>query len=243
MLAVLGAVAAGRISDVMTWSMGVPGQCATMSAGKPILLADLDEAQCHALAELTTPIAYTGVVGPDRTAAWFADRASELGVKFLAPIPQGILGLTGKPTYPGCPGHSRRVSADDAELLADWIAAFMREATPHDSIPSRERLLNLASEGRHLLWIVDERPVSMATIARRTRNAAAINGVYTPPELRARGYAGSVTAAVAEQIFAEGRSIACLYVDLRNPYSNRCYAKIGFTRVCDSMHVACAVVA
>jgi predicted GNAT family acetyltransferase len=238
MLAVLGALAAGRISAVATWSLGAPGQCATMSAGHPILLADLDEAQCHALAELTTQLAYAGVVGPDRTAGWFADRAGELGAKFLAPIPQAILGLTSKPNYPGCPGHVRQVTADDAELLADWIAAFMREATPHDSIPSRERLLNLASEGRHLLWVVDEQPVSMAVIARRTRNAAAISGVYTPPELRARGYAGSVTAAVAEQIFAEGKSMACLYADLRNPYSNRCYAKIGFTRVCDSMHVA-----
>jgi predicted GNAT family acetyltransferase len=214
-----------------------------MSAGKPILLADLGEAQCHALAELTTQLAYAGVVGPDRTAAWFADRASALGAKFLVPIPQGILGLAGKPTYPGCAGHSRRVTADDAELLADWIAAFMREATPHDPIPSRERLLNLASEGRHLLWIVDGRPVSMAAIARRTRNAAAINGVYTPPDLRAHGYAGSVTAAVAEQIFAEGRAMACLYVDLRNPYSTRCYAKIGFTRVCDSVHIVRSVVA
>ena len=33
---------------------------------------------------------------------------------------------------------------------------------------------------------------------------------------------------------AEGRDTACLYVDLRNPYSSRCYAKIGFTPVCPS---------
>jgi hypothetical protein len=49
-------------------------------------------------------------------------------------------------------------------------------------------------------------------------------------------YAGSVTAAVADAIFAEGRSMACLYVDLRNPYSRRCYAKIGFTPVCRSWY-------
>ncbi len=71
---------------------------------------------------------------------------------------------------------------------------------------------------------------------RRTRHAGAIAGVYTPPNLRGRGYAGSVTAAVVDAIFAEGRSTACLYVDLRNPYSSRCYAKIGFTPVCRSWY-------
>lgn len=74
----------------------------------------------------------------------------------------------------------------------------------------------------------------MAGIVRRSRGAAAIAWVYTPPELRGRGYAGSVTAAVVEKIYAEGRKIACLYTDLRNPASNRCYAKIGFKPVCDS---------
>ena len=38
------------------------------------------------------------------------------------------------------------------------------------------------------------------------------------------------------RIYAEGRKIACLYADLRNPASNRCYAKIGFSPVCGSMH-------
>jgi hypothetical protein len=40
----------------------------------------------------------------------------------------------------------------------------------------------------------------------------------TPPELRGRGYAGSVTAALVERIYAEGKSFACLYTDLRNPF-------------------------
>jgi predicted GNAT family acetyltransferase len=238
MLTVLAALTAGRISAVTTWSLGAPGQCATMSAGWPILLADLDETQCHGLAELTAALDFVGVVGPDRTAVWFAKRATELGVKFLAPIPQTILSLAGKPNYPGSPGQARHTTAEDAELLADWITAFMREAIPHDTVPSRERLLSIAGEGRHLFWIVGGRPMSVATIVRRTRNAAAISTVYTPPEFRGRGYAGSVTAALVEQIFSEGRSAACLYADLRNPFSNRCYTKIGFTRVCDSMHVA-----
>jgi predicted GNAT family acetyltransferase len=128
------------------------------------------------------------------------------------------------------------VTADDAPLFADWMVAFAAEAVPHDPPPVRERLERTAGEGRYLFWIVDGEPVSIAGIARRTRNAAAISGVYTPPALRRRGYAGAVTAAVVERAYAEGKGIACLYTDLRNPFSNRCYAKIGFEPVCASLN-------
>jgi predicted GNAT family acetyltransferase len=76
----------------------------------------------------------------------------------------------------------------------------------------------------------------MAGIARRLRISAGIRAVYTPPELRGHGYAGSVTAAMVERIYAEGRKMACLYADVSNPASTRCYTKIGFAPVCKSMH-------
>ena len=240
-LAMLAAIANGQASNVVTWSLGSPGQCAIMLPGRPILLTDLDHAQCRSLAEATVRLDYPGVVGPEWTAHWFARHATNCGIKFLEPIPQRIHSLTAKPSYPGVPGHARHTTAADAGVVADWITSFSREATPHDVVPPREQLEAVAAQGRYMLWIVDETPVSMAAIVRRTRNAAAIAVVYTPPPLRGRGYAGSVTAAVAEQAFAEGKSIACLYTDLRNPFSNRCYAKIGFKPVCDAAHFPRAV--
>jgi predicted GNAT family acetyltransferase len=95
-------------------------------------------------------------------------------------------------------------------------------------------LEKMAGEGRHTFWVVAGEPVAMAGIARRTRSAGAISAVYTPPPMRGRGFAGSVTASVAERLFAEGKSAVCLYTDLRNPASNRCYARIGFEPYCDS---------
>ncbi|MEJ2229095.1 MAG: GNAT family N-acetyltransferase [Alphaproteobacteria bacterium] len=53
---------------------------------------------------------------------------------------------------------------------------------------------------------------------------------------RGRGHAGSVTAALVERLFATGRTMVCLYTDLRNISSNRCYANIGFKPVCDAWH-------
>jgi GNAT superfamily N-acetyltransferase len=233
-LAALSRLAGDTPPEMQYWSLGEPGQCAIKAPGYPILLGELTAAQCHALAEATLTLDYQGVVGADDTARWFVERATELGLGFIEPIPQQILALRNKPSYPGVPGHARHVGADDAPLFGEWTIAFLREAVPHDPLPSPDQLAQSAASGRFQFWIVDGEPVSMAGIVRRTRHAAAIAAVYTPPELRGRGYAGSVTAAVVDAIFAEGRNTACLYVDLRNPYSTRCYAKIGFAPVCPS---------
>lgn len=116
------------------------------------------------------------------------------------------------------------------------MLVFLDEAVPHDPKPSRRQLETGAGDGRYSFWTVRGHPVSMAGIIRRTRHVAAISCVYTPPQHRGRGYAGSVTAAVAERIFAEGKAAACLYTDDRNPFSNRCDARIGFEPDCGSLH-------
>ncbi len=235
-LPILDRLALDPPPNLRRWSLGASGACAAQSPGYPIVLGELTQAQCRALAEETRDLDYPGVVGPEQTAPWFAERAIELGLTFLEPIPQQIHVLRAKPSYPGAPGHARVISPAEVELFADWTTAFMREAIPHDLPPSRERLAQIAAEGRHQFWIVEGEPAAMAGIVRRTRHAAAIAGVYTPLSLRGRGYAGSVTAAVVEHIFAEGKTAACLYTDLRNPASNRCYAKIGFEPACRSWH-------
>jgi predicted GNAT family acetyltransferase len=201
-----------------------------------IVLGALDEGQCRKLAELTAHTDYPGVIGPDLTARWFTDRAQELGLRFLEPQLQQIYSISDKPRYPGARGHARPVAIEDAALLADWLIAFHREADPHHPLPPRDELERGAGEDRFLFWSDNGQPVSMAGIVRRLEHSAAIAAVYTPPELRRRGYAGSATAATVERIYAEGRKIACLYADLRNPASKRCYTRIGFTPVCKSLH-------
>ena len=108
--------------------------------------------------------------------------------------------------------------------------------TPHDPAPQPENIQQAAKSGRYLFWIVDGEPVAVAAIVRSLRTVSAIGAVYTAPEKRGRGYAGSVTAALCERIFADGKSAACLYTNLANPFSNRCYAKIGFKPYWDSWH-------
>jgi predicted GNAT family acetyltransferase len=56
--------------------------------------------------------------------------------------------------------------------------------------------------------------------------------VYTPPELRGRGYASALTAALTEQLL-QRRRFCYLYTDLANPTSNSIYRRIGYRPVTD----------
>jgi RimJ/RimL family protein N-acetyltransferase len=223
--------------ELRLWTLGAPGQCAMQTSPRnAIILGDLTAAQCRSFADDTLGLDYPGVVGIDQTPGWFVERAVERGLKFPESVPQQIYALRDKPFYPDAGGAARLVEASDIELFETWMTAFIKEAVPHDALPSREGLEKTIAQRRYQFWTVDGQPVAMAGIVRRTRHAAAIAGVYTPPELRRRGYGGSATAAVAEAVFAEGRTAACLYADLRNPASNRCYAKIGFVPLCKAWH-------
>jgi predicted GNAT family acetyltransferase len=236
-LGLLGRLLDTEQPDVRLWTLGAPGECAMQTSPRnAIILGNLSAAQCRAFAAATRDFDYPGVVGLDGIAPVFAAHAAACGVIFAEPVPQLIQALREPPTYPGAGGTARPVEPTDIALFEAWNVAFVREATPHDRPPSRQGLERTIADRRYQFWIVDGEPVSMAGIVRRTRHAAAIAGVYTPPALRRRGYAGAVTAAVVEAVFAEGRTTACLFSDLRNPASNRCYAKIGFKPVCRAWH-------
>lgn len=217
------------------WTLGGPGECAVQTAGWPIVLGALSKEQCEALAELTRDLEYPAAVGSGETALWFSARAQQLGIAFADKIPQQIQALRDVPVMPCVPGSARQACGDDFGVFRSWTLAFMAEAVPHDPVPGDDAVRKkLADSGAHWLWIADGVPVSIATIGRRLKSAASIGPVFTPPEHRNKGYAGAATAAAVQAIFSQGRTAACLYTDLRNPASNRCYAKLGFRPICNS---------
>jgi RimJ/RimL family protein N-acetyltransferase len=216
--------------------LGASGHCAIQSPGRAILLGNLEREECRELVQTIRGRHCPGVVGAGETAHWFAEEARTAGVRFADPIPQRLHVLSGPPHYPAADGSARKAGTADAPLLFEWLTAFHREAVPHDPPPEKTNVENLLSGGRFLFWTSAGKPVSVAAISRRLRQTAGIAPVYTPPEHRNKGYAGSVTAALVERIFAEGKTSACLYTDLRNPMSNRCYARIGFRPYCDAWH-------
>jgi ribosomal protein S18 acetylase RimI-like enzyme len=216
------------------WSLDRPGACAIRTPGRGLLLGELSESEARQFARETSALDYPTVQGTGDTANWFIAEAETLGLRFKPDKVMRIQALSRQPTRPAVPGSPRRPTVEDTALLMMWWLAFIHDADLLTPRPQLEDIDRAVRTDRYWLWTVDGQPVSMAALMRRTRDCGSIAPVYTPPEFRGRGFAGAVTATAVDQIFAEGRRTACLYVDVTNAASNRCYAKLGFTTVCES---------
>jgi predicted GNAT family acetyltransferase len=94
------------------------------------------------------------------------------------------------------------------------------------------------AEGDFLLWFDAEGvPVSVAGFTPIVAGTARIGPVYTPPELRGRGYAGAVTAAAGQTLRDRGAAEVLLFTDLANPTSNALYQRIGYRAVTDRVRL------
>ncbi|MDP8927425.1 MAG: GNAT family N-acetyltransferase, partial [Actinomycetota bacterium] len=66
-----------------------------------------------------------------------------------------------------------------------------------------------------------------------TPNGIRVGPVYTPPDLRNRGYASALVASLTQRELDAGRSFCFLYTDLANSTSNKIYQRIGYEPVTD----------
>jgi len=133
------------------------------------------------------------------------------------------------------PGQLRLPTADDFERVVEWIQAFHKDAHIQDDLESAELLARgKMQNGDLFLWENESgKAVSMAAKARPTRHGITVNLVYTPAELRGRGYATACVASLSQQLLDEGYQFCTLFTDLSNPVSNHIYEKIGYTAVAD----------
>jgi predicted GNAT family acetyltransferase len=141
--------------------------------------------------------------------------------------------LTSVDLLPPTSGMLRGATLADLDLVAGWISEFEAEALaavmPQSTKASAERRI---AAGEIHLWC-DPQPRTMAASARPTKRAIAVNGVYTPPRWRRRGYATACVAALSELLLARGFEFCVLYTDLANPTSNGIYTRIGYRPVRD----------
>jgi hypothetical protein len=139
-------------------------------------------------------------------------------------------------------GRPRPATRADRPLLIEWWRAFgieaLGEAEPDEAAVARSVDHKLSdTAGGIALW-EDGRPVSAVGFGSPTPSGIRIGPVYTPPELRGRGYASALTAHVSAEQLAAGRRFCFLYTDLSNPTSNKIYLEIGYERVCESVEYA-----
>jgi len=137
------------------------------------------------------------------------------------------------PLHPPAPGQARTASAQDTALLLAWLDAFHDEAGPQGPNES-ERLVNdRIGFGGLVLWEHHGRPVSLAGRNRAAAGQARIGPVYTPPELRGRGFGGAATVAITRAALDDGAEGVVLFTDLANTASNTLYQRLGYRPVSD----------
>jgi len=134
------------------------------------------------------------------------------------------------------PGSLRPATENDAGRIVRWMVAFQQEAAPNSPRPSPDMTHARIAEGDVFLWD-DGGPVSMAVKTRPTRHGISVSWVYTPPELRRRGYATACVAALSRQLLDAGFDYCTLFTDLSNPTSNAIYQQIGYRPVCDYQEI------
>ena len=138
-----------------------------------------------------------------------------------------------QPPDPHPPGQARTALEEDRDLLLAWLDAFYDEAGPEGPRESRRVVDDRLAFGGLVFWEHDGAPVSLAGWAKPAAGLARIGPVYTPPELRGRGFGAAVTAAVTQAALDGGAGGVLLFTDLSNPTSNTLYQRLGFAPVTD----------
>ena len=178
--------------------------------------------------------AVPGTIGPAEVARAFAHAWTEArGGQFQLVRHQRVYELRQVTSPVGVPGVLRVATELDLDLVARWTYGFHQDAGLEGTVEeARESAERWIDDRNAFLWD-DGWPVSMAVKTRHTTHGMTVSGVYTPQEVRRRGYAGACVAALSQQMLNAGWEFCTLFTDLANPISNSVYQKIGYRPVCD----------
>jgi ribosomal protein S18 acetylase RimI-like enzyme len=131
--------------------------------------------------------------------------------------------------------HARR---DELPLLAGWRALFVAETNVEREGPDLRPRARVGIELLHAdgaLFVVERAGavVSMAAFNARIAETAQVGGVYTPPDLRARGHARCAVAGALLAARASGASRGILFTAESNRPAQRSYQALGFRPIGD----------
>jgi len=125
---------------------------------------------------------------------------------------------------------------DERDLLCEWRAAYDVEVLGAVDSPGQRRraaeLLDAQIAAGHA-WVatVEDRPVSLSAFNAVLPDIVQLGGIYTPPELRGRGFAKVAVAASLLVAIERGATRAVLFTN--NPGAARSYEALGFRQVAD----------
>ncbi|MGA8115418.1 MAG: GNAT family N-acetyltransferase [Actinocatenispora sp.] len=200
---------------------------------RPLLLSEMDDKAAVALADhcASEGLDVPEVTGPSEASTAFAERyGAARGTSGTAGMAQCIYVLDTVVPPPGVPGRLRAPDGEETELLVAWARQFHQEVDP-GSAGDLGKIVRRRLQQPGLVWVWEEsdrRPVAMNYVSRPVAGVVRVSAVYTPPELRGRGYASAMVAATSQRALDAGAERCLLYADLSNPISNRLYQRVGY---------------
>jgi predicted GNAT family acetyltransferase len=118
--------------------------------------------------------------------------------------------------------------------VADWRVRYAIEALGAAPSPAaRDEMRKAFAEAGPVGWVLVDggHPVSFSTFTARTRGIVQVGGVYTPPELRGRGYARGVVAGSLLDARARGATRSILFTGRKDVAAQRAYTALGYEPV------------
>jgi RimJ/RimL family protein N-acetyltransferase len=200
--------------------------CGPLPAGAAETLVEVWLAHDPELPGVTAPAAEAAAIA----AAW--SRRTGRPARVETRLAWHVLDRVSDPPHP-TPGTLRVATPGDLEILTAWWVAFGEEAMPGQAWDAARDAADTVAAGRAYLWEDDGEAVSTVGVNPPVAGVVRVGPVYTPPELRRRGYAGAATAAVSRRMLATVASRCMLTTDLANETSNKIYREVGYRRFAD----------
>jgi predicted GNAT family acetyltransferase len=128
-------------------------------------------------------------------------------------------------------GNQRLALPEEAKLIAGWIIQFQIEAltSEMDYEAALNKAMKLINDNNVYLYEnSDHEVVTMAVASRKLVHGMAITYVFTPEEYRGKGYAAANMYHLSKELLEQGFEFCTLFVDKKNPLSNRAYEKVGY---------------
>lgn len=131
-------------------------------------------------------------------------------------------------------GKLEQANENDLPLLAQFRYDFVIDTfgkPGSDKIKLyKETEANIKKKNLYI-WKDKNEIVSMAVIMRNTENIAIIGRVYTPKELRGKGYGTSIVYSLSNEIMSRGLPVCALFTDKLNLISAKIYYNVGYRPV------------
>lgn len=186
------------------------------------------------LAALGRPL--SGVTADDDTAALFAEAWQRRTGATPVAHWWGRLHRLGTltPPEPRPAGRGRAVEASDQEQLIRFCNEFAADVGEPATLDADSWPDSRFADKHFTFWQTPQgTPVSMAGSTSMIAGMIRVDPVYTPAHLRARGYAGAVTAEVTRAALAAGATDVVLFTNPANATSNALYRRIGYVPLAD----------